>query len=212
MSDTETPISGLRGSLLYGLALALVIVGLVNAMPSIPGLEPWIRDLTGLPSLKIRRFTPEYFYPVAFVVMMFVVVLKHSIWRAWAGRSGAHRLSGLLLDVALVVAALAIALTYMIELQSICLIDQFTGERARLLAAAFEAEKEAAELFGLPEPTTVDDPNCVANTGGWIVAIVGLAVIIFLSYNVKVWGLPSESNRGSPPSFVTRYLLMSSAP
>ena len=190
MSDTETPISGLRGSLLYGLALALVIVGLVNAMPSIPGLEPWIRDLTGLPSLKIRRFTPEYFYPVAFVVMMFVVVLKHSIWRAWAGRSGAHRLSGLLLDVALVVAALAIALTYMIELQSICLIDQFTGERARLLAAAFEAEKEAAELFGLPEPTTVDDPNCVANTGGWIVAIVGLAVIIFLSYNVKVWGLP----------------------
>ncbi|MGB1010784.1 MAG: TRAP transporter large permease subunit [Thiolinea sp.] len=178
------------GSLLYILALLLVIVGLINAMPSIPGFEPWVREVTQLEWLKIRRFTPEYFYPLAFVTMMLVVVLKHSIWRTWADRGSVRRGFGLFLDVALVVAALAIAITYMVELQSICLIDQFTGERARLLAEAFEAEKEAAELFGLPEPTTVDDPNCVANTGGWIVAIVGLAVIIFLSYNVKVWGLP----------------------
>ena len=45
-------------------------------------------------------------------------------------------------------------------------------------------------MFGLPEPTTVDDPKCVGTTGGWLVLIVGLAVVVFLGYNVKVWGLP----------------------
>ncbi|WP_246139537.1 TRAP transporter large permease subunit [Phaeobacter marinintestinus] len=189
MSDIPLK-GGFAARLLYGLAFVLVVVGLVNAMPSIPGFEPAVRDLIGNDSFKIRRFTPEYFYPLAFVTMMLIVALKHSIWRTWAGRSPLRSKLGLFLDIALVVAAMAIALTYTVELQSICLIDQFTGERARLIAEAMEAERETAELFGLPEPTTVDDPNCVANTGGWLVAIVGVSTVIFLAYNIKVWGLP----------------------
>ena len=39
-------------------------------------------------------------------------------------------------------------------------------------------------------PTTIDDPKCVNTTGGWLVLLVGLAIVVFLSYNVKVWGLP----------------------
>jgi len=181
---------GFNEALLYSLALAFVVVGLFNAMPSIPGVDAGLKSLTGKSWFSIRRFPTEYFYPIALVVMMIIVALKHSIWREWSNKTTFRRRFGLFLDIALIVSAIAIALTYTIELQSICLIDQFTGDRARIIAEAIQAEKEAAELFGLPEPTTVDDPNCVGTTGGWLVAIVGVSLVVFLAYNIKVWGLP----------------------
>jgi len=189
MADTPAP-GPVAAKTAYLLALGFVLVGLVNAMPAIPGLEDMARSVTGLDWLKVRRFPLEYFYPIVFVVMMVIVVLKHSIWREWSNRGPIRRAVGFWFDVALVVAAVAISVTYMVELQSICLVDQFTGERARLIQQTLEIERENAALFGLPEPTTVDDPNCVGTTGGWIVAIVGISVMIFLAYNVKVWGLP----------------------
>ncbi|MEM7439501.1 MAG: TRAP transporter large permease subunit [Pseudomonadota bacterium] len=192
---TDTAIDPIQNrsfalKLVYWLSAAFVIVGLVNTMPGIPGLENWAREATGMRWLAIRRFPVEWFYPGVFAAMMLIVALKHSMWRDWIERSRPRRAFGLLMDVALVTAALGISLTYMVELQAICLVDQFTGERARLIAESLAIEKENAELFGLPEPTTVDDPNCVGTTGGWLVAIVGIAMVIFLAYNVKVWGLP----------------------
>ena len=86
--------------------------------------------------------------------------------------------------------ALTISVTYLVEIESVCIIDQLTGDRARLIAESLRIEKENAELFGLPEPTTVDDPKCLSTTGPWLVLIIGLAVVVFLAYNVKVWGLP----------------------
>ncbi|WP_270731666.1 TRAP transporter permease [Shimia sp. Alg240-R146] len=112
------------------------------------------------------------------------------MWVDWADRSKERRRFGLFMDIALVVAAFGVSLTYVIEIESICLIDQFTGERARLFAEALKAEKEIAELYGLPAPTTVEDPKCVGNTGGWLVAIIGVTMLVFLAYNIKVWGLP----------------------
>ena len=44
--------------------------------------------------------------------------------------------------------------------------------------------------MGLPEPDTVDDPKCVATTGVWLVLIMGASILVFLGYNIKVWGLP----------------------
>ena len=58
--------------------------------------------------------------------------------------------------------------------------------RRRSLADA----AETAELYGLPAPTTVEDPQCVGTTGGWLVLIMGVSILIFLGYNIKVWGLP----------------------
>ena len=176
--------------LLFGLAVLIVVAGLANAIPGIPGLDDGVKSLTGLDWFTIRKYPTEWFYPIAFAAMMLCVVLKHSMRLAWDGHGTAKRHFGLVMDVALVTAAVGIALTYLIEIESVCLIDQFTGERARLLAETLEREKEIAELMGLPEPTTVEDPKCVATTGGWLVAIVGIAVLIFLSYNINVWGLP----------------------
>ena len=193
MADGSVPDvagSGLGRRVVYWLALALVFAGLANSMPGIPGLDDWVRDATGHPWFTIRRFPFEYFHPIAFAVMMLVVALRHSMWRDWRGRSRWRRGFGLFMDVALVTMALAVSFSYMNEIERVCLTDQLTGDRARLVAESLKIEKENAALFGLPAPTTVDDPKCLNSMGGWLVAVIGVAVVVFLAYNIKVWGLP----------------------
>ena len=123
--------------------------------------------------------------------MMVIVALKHSMWRDWkrqiadvGANSGCSWMSHWSSP------RLTIALTYLIEIEAICLIDQVTGDRARLIQESLAAAAEFNESLGLPAPTTVEDPQCVNTTGGWLVLIVGLAIVVFLSYNIKVWGLP----------------------
>lgn len=176
--------------LLYWLAVLLVVTGLLNTIPGIPGFDAAVRGLSGTDWLVLRKFPSEWFFPLAFAGMMIIVALKHSIWRAWYDRGPIRRAFGLFMDIALVFMAVTVSLTYLIEIESICLIDQITGERARLIEQSLAAEKENAALFGLPEPTSVDDPQCVGTTGGWLVLIMGLAIVVFLAYNIKVWGLP----------------------
>jgi hypothetical protein len=189
-TQSKLTASSQKRDFLFWTTLLLVCIGLVNAIPGIPGLDTGLRDITGLKWLSIRRFPTEWFYPLAFAWMMLCVVLKHSMWKAWVGASTGKRLFGGLMDVAMVLGACIISVTYVVEIESICLIDQITGERQRLIAEALLIELEIADTMGLPAATTVEDPSCVGNTGGWLVLIVGLTVMIFLAYNVKVWGLP----------------------
>lgn len=170
--------------------LVLVCVGLFNTIPSIPGLDQWVRDVTGNPEFVIRKFSYEYLYPLAFVLMMITVVLNHSFYRQ-DQKKGRWQLGfGAFMDVALVLMTLVVALAYVIEIDSICLIDQVTGIRAELISQALIEEKEFAKLYGLPEPSSVDDPACVNTLGLWIFPIVGAGVAVFLAYNVRVWGFP----------------------
>ena len=176
--------------LLFVLSLALVVIGLINSTPGIPGYDDLASSILGDSGTRLRKFPTEWFYPFFFALMMGVVVLKHSMWRDWKNRSQAWRSFGLVLDVALVVMAATISITYLVEIESVCLIDQLNGDRARLIAQSLTAAVEFNESLGLPPPTSVDDPQCVNTTGGWLVLIVGVAVMVFLSYNIKVWGLP----------------------
>jgi len=176
--------------LVYWVALVLVIVGLLNAMPGIPGVDEAFTGFMGFKDLVIRKYPYEYFYPIAFATMMIIVALKHSVWRSMEGRPATFRRFGLLLDIALVTAAVAISLTYMVEIEAVCLVDQITGERAALIAKSLAEEIQFAEDFGLPVPDSVDDPQCIATTGPWIAAIMFFSVVVFLAYNIKVWGLP----------------------
>jgi TRAP transporter 4TM/12TM fusion protein len=176
--------------IIFWLSILFVILGMINAMPGIPGLDQWVKDATGNKDFIIRKFPFEYYYPFAFAVMMLIVALKHSMWRAWADKSMIRRRFGLLMDLALITMAFTISLTYLVEIESVCLVDQLTGDRARMIAESMQIERDNAALFGLPEPTTVDDPQCLNTTGPWLVLIIGLAIVVFLAYNVKVWGLP----------------------
>ena len=193
MSDADrnaAPKRSIASLIVFWLSVAFVVVGMINAMPGIPGLDAWAASAAGNDAFIIRKFPFEYFYPLAFAVMMLIVALHHSMWRSWADKGNLRRGFGLAMDVALVAMALTISFTYLIEIESVCMIDQLTGDRARLIAESLRIEKENADLFGLPEPTTVDDPKCLNTTGPWLVLIIGLAIVVFLSYNVKVWGLP----------------------
>ena len=186
--DAGTP--NLLQQLTYWLALLLVITGLVNVTPAIPGWDNLWQGVTGIDGIALRRFPTEWLYPLIFVWMMLIVVLKHSIWRSWAERAPYLRGFGLFLDIALILAALAVAGTYLIEIESVCLLDVMTGDRARMVAEALKAETEFAELYGLPRPDTADDPACLNTTNIWLPLIFFSSVVIFLAYNVKVWGLP----------------------
>ena len=119
---------------LFVLSLALVFIGLINSTPGIPGYDEFAASILGDNGTRFRKFPTEWFYPFFFALMMAVVVLKHSMWRDWKGRSPARRRFGLALDAALVVMAAMISITYLIEIESVCLIDQLNGDRARLIA------------------------------------------------------------------------------
>ncbi|MEZ5658439.1 MAG: hypothetical protein R3E83_07875 [Burkholderiaceae bacterium] len=140
--------------------------------------------------MRFRNFAYEWFYPAMFALMMVIAALHHSMWRHWRDREPQVRWLGLAFDVALVVTALTVSITYLVEIEAICLIDRITGDRTLLIQQSLRAATELNAVLGLPTPTTVDDPQCVNTTGPWLVLIVGLAVVIFLSYNVRVWGFP----------------------
>ena len=87
----------------------------------------------------------------------------------------------MLLDSALVFAAILISLTYLIEIEAVCLIDVFTGDRVRLMAEALQSEIEYMEMMGLPIPDTADDPACLNTTHNLLPLILFVSVIIFLA-------------------------------
>ncbi|MDD7972161.1 TRAP transporter fused permease subunit [Roseinatronobacter alkalisoli] len=173
----------------YLLAFAFIVIGLFNAMPGIPGLDQAIRSVTGLPWISIRRFPYEYFYPIAFVVMMLIVALNQACKRQAAEGSRGNTLH-YAFDALLVVVTIIISLSYLSEISAVCVIDQITGDRARMIARSLEIERENALLLGLPAPSTVDNPRCLNTLGPWLVPVVGFAIAVFLAYTVKVWGLP----------------------
>lgn len=179
---------GLR--ILYGLSVLMVLIGLLNSTPGIPGYDTLVSEILGRDGVKFRKFPFEWFYPLFFSLMMLIVALKHSMWRDWKERAPLRRRFGLFLDIALVLMAFTVSFTYLVEMESICLVDRLNGDRARLIEESLAAAAAFNESLGLPAPTTVEDPQCVNTTGGWLVLIVGLAIVVFLSYNIKVWGLP----------------------
>ena len=63
------------------LAFILVVVGMVNTLPEIYGLQESIRELTGIKYLRISGFTTEYFYPPIFFLMMLIVSFDASLYR-----------------------------------------------------------------------------------------------------------------------------------
>ncbi|WP_244867945.1 TRAP transporter permease [Vannielia litorea] len=169
-----------------GLALILVVVGLANTMPEIAGLQDLARDITGRPFFRVSNYPPEYFYPPVFLLMMVIVALDASVYRAWKEEKPHLAWLGLLLDAGLILAAFLAAFGFLVEIDSICLIDQITGERARLIQEA--AERSAGVIPGISFEAEV--PACQARFGIWILPLLFTIITLFFLYNIRVWGLP----------------------
>ena len=170
------------------LALILVIVGMINTMPEIPGLQDFARKLTGQPFFRISNFSPEYFFPPMFFLMMLIVTLNGSAYRDWKTANHTYRRPwvGLLLDFGLIIAAILGATGYLVENDAICLFDQISGERARLIAEA--AERAEGAIPGMTFEAEV--PSCQARFGIWIIPLLFIIIGLFFLYNVRVWGTP----------------------
>ena len=168
------------------LAFALVLVGMVNTLPEIPGLQSWARDITGIRFFRISGFPPEYFYPPIFVLMMVIVALDASLYREMRATRPERAWLGAALDIGLVVAAVLAASGFWIEIDAVCLIDQITGERARLIEDALKRSENL--IPGLTLEAEV--PACQARMGVWILPLLLLIILLFFLYNIRVWGLP----------------------
>ncbi|MDC3363413.1 TRAP transporter fused permease subunit [Planktomarina temperata] len=185
MSD-QSPSRDKGHYLALVLAFILVMVGLINTMPEIPGLQDLARDLTGRPFFRVSGFPPEFFYPPIFLVMMVIVALDASVYRALKKDRPHLAWIGLLLDAGLILAAFLAALGFLVEIDSFCLIDQITGERARLIQEA--SERSAGLIPGISFEAEV--PSCQARFGIWIIPLLFTIISLFFLYNVRVWGLP----------------------
>lgn len=183
-SQPENPPLGRRIAVF--LALILVFFGMLNTMPEIAGLQGWARDMTGQPFFRISNFSPEYFYPPIFLLMMTIVALDASVFRAWRKDKPHLAWLGFLLDAGLLLAAFLAAFGYLVEIDSVCLIDQITGERARLIQDA--AERSAGVIPGISFEAEV--PACQARFGIWIIPLLFIIITLFFLYNIRVWGLP----------------------
>ena len=64
----------------YWMAIVLVVIGLLNSIPGIPGFDQGLRDLTGQDWFKLRKFTREWFFPIVLALMMLIVALILSIY------------------------------------------------------------------------------------------------------------------------------------
>ena len=167
------------------LGLILVFVGMLNTMPEIAGLQDWARDVTGRPFFRISGFPTEFFFPPMFMLMMTIVVFDASIYRAWKIEHPQRAWLGLLLDIGLLLGAALGAFGYLVEIDSVCLIDQITGERARLIE---DAASRSNVIPGISFDAEV--PSCQARFGSWTIPLLFTIITLFFLYNVRVWGLP----------------------
>lgn len=186
MTEISKPSRALGQKVSIVLALILVVVGMLNTMPEIPGLQDWARDMTARPFFRISGFPTEYFFPPVFFLMMLIVVLDASVYRAWSIEKPKWAWAGLLLDLGLIIAAFLGAFGYLVEIDSVCLIDQITGERARLIADA--AARSEGVIPGMSFDAEV--PSCQARFGTWTIPLLLTIITLFFLYNVRVWGLP----------------------
>ena len=172
-----------------GLAFVLVVLGMANNLPSIPGLLELIQAIPGLEGIpRLSKYSSEYFFPLMFVLMMATALLLTSFGRDWTGRSPLRQVCGIAVDLLMLAAILGMAVVYLIEHEQVCLIDQITGERSRLMAETAARAAEYRAIFGI-DPVE-EYPDCQSNLGNWILPFLLAALAVFFVYIVKAWGFP----------------------
>ena len=171
------------------LAFLLVVMGMVNNLPNIPGLLDAIRSIPGLGGLpRISKFSSEFFFPLIFAFMMVIALLTTSFAREWRQQSRAKHALGITLDVLMLLTTISLVLAYLVEHDQVCLIDTLSGERARLMAQNAARAAEYMAIFGTPPDN--EFPDCQANLGSWILPLMVWVMTIYFVYIVKSWGLP----------------------
>lgn len=192
--------------LAMGLAFILVLMGMANNLPNIPGFLGLVQSIPGLGDLpRLSKYNSEFFFPLAFSFMMVIALLTSSFGRGWKDESPQKFLAGVGLDVLMLLTIFAVVVVFLIEHEQVCLIDTLDGTRHRLMAENASRAKEYMEIFGTPPDE--DFPDCQTNIGAWILPFVVWTIAIFFIYIIKAWGFPIVAVAIA----VTLYTVISSA-
>ncbi len=170
-------------------AFMLVVMGMANNLPNIPGLVEVARLIPGLENAtRLSKYDTEYFFPVVVAVMMTIVALKSSFGRSWRHQSRSRFLAGIGIDVIMVITTVSLMCVYWIEHDQVCLIDVMNGDRARLMAENAARAAEYQAIFGTPPDD--DFPDCQTTLGSWVLPYLVWVIGIYFVYIVRAWGLP----------------------
>lgn len=204
--DVPDADTGFMRNLGMVFAFILVVVGMVNNLPNIPGLLETVRSIPGLENLpRISKFNSEFFFPIVFALMMIVALMSTSFGKAWRKEGTAKMLAGAGLDGLFLLTTLMVMVAYWIEHDQVCLIDTINGDRARLMAENAARVEEYQAIFGTPPDN--DFPDCQTRLGNWILPLMVWVMAIYFVYIIKAWGLPIVTVALA----VTIYTLISSA-
>ena len=188
-SENQVTDAGSMRNLAMVFAFILVVVGLVNNLPTIPGLLETVKSIPGLGKIpRISKFSSEFFFPIVFALMMVVVLLTTSFGKTWRQDGRAKMLVGIGLDGLFFLTTAMVVLAYWIEHDQVCLIDTINGDRARLMAENAARVEEYQAIFGTPPDD--DFPDCQTNLGNWILPLMVWVMAIYFVYIIKAWGLP----------------------
>ena len=189
LETQEQEQNGWMRQLTLGLAFLLVLMGMANNLPNIPGLLEAVRSIPGLAELpRINKYSSEFLFPLTFAFMMVIALLVSSFANDWRDQGAVKFYSGIALDVLMLVTIIGMSVIYLIENEQVCLIDTLNGERARLMEENNARAEEYMAIFGTPPDN--DFPDCQTNLGNWILPFLLMAIGVFFVYIVKVWGLP----------------------
>ncbi len=171
------------------LAFILVILGLANNSPNIPGLLELVQSIPGLAWVpRLSKFDGDYFLPLTFSLMLIIALLEASFAKAWREERRPKFLIGLGLDLLMFATIIGVAFVYLAENDQVCLIDVMNGERARLVQESLSRVQEYIDLFGVAPAE--DPPACQTRLGIWIVPFLLFTITVFFTYIIRVWGLP----------------------
>ena len=86
-------------------AFIMVLVGMLNTIPAIPGLEELIHSVTENDRIVFRNFSYEYFCPIMFFLMMLDVSLNDSVWREYGDKGPVVRGFSVFMEISLILMA-----------------------------------------------------------------------------------------------------------
>lgn len=165
----------LRRKLALVVGLLIVVSGMLNITPGLPGLPP------------LGDFPSQYFRPWMFGLFMLAVVLSNPFS---VGADGRTRGWSIAIDVLFVVTVAAFLLAYMDQKETVAFQLFPTDAPVQSAEPTMTPEELAlAELMGLNsfDDTETINPN---PPGTWVLVAFLAAIVFFLIYNVKIWGLP----------------------
>ena len=66
------------------LGFIVVVMGMANNLPNVPGLAELVRLIPGLEGLpRLSKYNPEFFFPIVFIIMMVIALISTSIAIDW---------------------------------------------------------------------------------------------------------------------------------